>query len=162
LRGKNPEVTVCQLRTAASTLVRSWWLIGSALDRLIERTARLVAPQGTVEPGFVSRLGEPAGRIGKAGEMDGRSSDSLAPPCSRPSGPIPRDSRRRDPLLSRLIAPRFPGVLPEGAMGIRIVRLRRGPVVARIPGQRCQRSPGIWSEKPTNPGNPLLHRLVAN
>lgn len=39
LRGKNPEVTVCQVRTATSAVVQSWWLDAEAADKLFQRTA---------------------------------------------------------------------------------------------------------------------------
>ncbi|MCE9567195.1 MAG: hypothetical protein K8U57_34770 [Planctomycetes bacterium] len=40
LRGKNPELTVCQLRTAMSAFVRSLWLSDRCVTQLLERTAK--------------------------------------------------------------------------------------------------------------------------
>jgi hypothetical protein len=38
--GENPELTVCQVRTAMSAVVRSLWLSGRCGTRLLERTAK--------------------------------------------------------------------------------------------------------------------------
>jgi hypothetical protein len=35
-------LTVCQIRTAASALVQSWWLSHTAAGQLIERAARII------------------------------------------------------------------------------------------------------------------------
>ena len=43
--GKNPVLTVCQLRTALSALVQSWWLTPKATERLLERTAKKIRYQ---------------------------------------------------------------------------------------------------------------------
>lgn len=41
LRGKNPEVTICQVH-AVGALVESWWLQGRASPTLIEHTAQII------------------------------------------------------------------------------------------------------------------------
>ncbi len=41
-RRKNPELTVCQIRAAASALVQSWWLPRAATRQPIERAARTI------------------------------------------------------------------------------------------------------------------------
>lgn len=40
--GENPELTVCQIRTASSALVRSLWLTGKVRERLLEKTAGII------------------------------------------------------------------------------------------------------------------------
>ena len=40
--GKNSELTVCQVHTAVSALIRSWWLDGRVSARLLDRTAGLI------------------------------------------------------------------------------------------------------------------------
>ncbi|GIX02460.1 MAG: hypothetical protein KatS3mg112_1397 [Thermogutta sp.] len=42
LRGKNPELTICQVHLAVSALIRSWSLSRRASRRLIEKTARRI------------------------------------------------------------------------------------------------------------------------
>src|SRR5262245_7538217 len=43
--GKNPELTVCQIRTAAAALVQSLWLRRAAGQELLERTAKKIVYQ---------------------------------------------------------------------------------------------------------------------
>ena len=40
--GKKSELTVCQVHTAVSALIRSWWMDGRVSARLLERTAALI------------------------------------------------------------------------------------------------------------------------
>jgi hypothetical protein len=40
--GGNPELTVCQIRTAAAAWVQSWWLTSRARTKFLDRTARKI------------------------------------------------------------------------------------------------------------------------
>ena len=39
---KNPELTVCQIRAAASAMVRSLWLTGHVQEKFLRRTADII------------------------------------------------------------------------------------------------------------------------
>ena len=40
---KNPELTVCQVHTAVSAVVRSWWLDGAAAKQLFQQASKKIA-----------------------------------------------------------------------------------------------------------------------